>query len=350
MSAALAGGLFGRLWPGDNGGVDTQNKPGFSLPIFLILLVLPSGLYILSFIYLDRYLAQLLQPHLINSIVSVLEKNIKLASLYGWVTLFVFVNAVLRLKRPGIPFKSGGGWRACWLFPLSVLLALPVVIVPNLSNPMADTYTKAGDELTGLKKWNAAELCYRKALGYEPSEHWRHARLGQFFYARGMAADPDERDGFLEEGMFHLDKAQHLAPQDVHTVNNLARVSFVWTAGASDPKVRFHRLQLADKFYTRAIMVDQNNSYLWQDWGKIAVDLGEYEIALKRFQQAVRLLPGDFEARRNLAVMLFRRGLYRAALFQAQQARRLATEKRKEELDHLIQDIQDSMKPEPRDD
>jgi tetratricopeptide (TPR) repeat protein len=344
LTAVLAGGLFGRLRSVE----DHQSRPGFNLAVFLTLVALSIGLYMLSFTYLDKYLAQLLQPHLMNSIVSVLEKNIKLASFYGWVTLFVFLDAVLSFRGWGGPGDSGRPSRAVWWFPLSVLLALPMVIVPNLTSPMADTYTKAGDELAGLKKWQVAELCYRRALDYEPSEHWRHARLGQFFYARGLAAEGEERDGYLEQGMFNLDQAQHLAPRDVHTVNNLARIGLVWAAGATEASVRRHRLQLADKFYTRAIMVDRNNSYLWQDWGKIAADLGEGEIALRRFQQAVRLLPEDFEARQSLAKMLFRQGLYRAALFQAHQARRLAPDESHGGLDGLIQVIQGRMKPGPR--
>ena len=300
-----------------------------------------GGLYMASYFLMENKCAHLLFPFMRNSIFPVFEKNIKLAAYYGWILAFVFLSSFLTLFRREATEHKRAAFKAVWIFPILALLALPALISFNLKNPMADIYTKAGEELMRVKQWEVARLCFNKAVALEPNQAWRHEKLGYLFFARAKEASEHEKNIFFQEAMSYMGKATKLAPLDVTLKNNLARTSSAWAAYTTDGKIRFHRLKVTEMFYAEALTKDPRNTFLWKESAQIAAALGKINEAVQRFQRVLHLRPNDFETHRNLALLYRSLTRYALALDHAEIALRLGTKKDRSEIEHLVTELKD---------
>lgn len=311
------------------------------LAAYFVVALAFGGLYMVSYFLLENKIAQLLYPFMRNSIFPILEKNIKLTAYYGWILAFVFLSSFLTLFGSEAIEHKRAVFKAVWIFPLLALLALPAVIASNLKNSMADIYTKAGAELMRAKQWEATRVCFNKAVALEPTQAWRHEKLGHLFFTRAKEASEPENNFFFQEAMSYMKKAIRLAPLDVTLKNNLARISSAWAADTTDGKIRFHRLKVTAMFYAEALKVNPNNTFLLKESAQIAAALGKINEAVQRFQRVLQLRPNDFETHRNLALLYRSLTRYPQALDHAETALRLARKKDRPEIERLVTEIKD---------
>jgi tetratricopeptide (TPR) repeat protein/O-antigen ligase len=289
---------------------------------FIFLMVSLSGgcLYYVSYFFLESAMARGLHSFLTQSIYTVLEKNIKLACYMGWFLGLLFLGTFLMLLER---FRYGGiqkMYGLVWLFPLLVLLVLPVVIRSNLLFPMADIYTKAGDESIGLGNWNMAHTCFEKAIALEPDQAWRYQKLGHLFFIQAKNAPEPQKKALYQEALLQTEKATHLAPLDVTLKNNLARMSAAWAAQAGDERSRLYRLMFTQKYYRKALKADPNNPFLWKEAGQLSASMGNIQRAIKQFLRALGQQPDDFESHRNLAILYRVSGQIDEAMTHARKA------------------------------
>jgi len=336
-----------------------------------LLLMLPIGIYLLSYFLLESQMARWLYPLAGPSIWPVLEKNVKLLSYLTWILLFIYMASLSVTRHrpskamengssqqdqayrdpparataptgvspdssapPGLednaaqqPFRQGVSipnrrprLQKAWFFPVLILLMLPGFIVPNLKILLADIHTKAAAELAAHKQWDPAVFSLQKAIRLEPRQAERHQKLGLLFYNRAQATKAPRSDIYYEEAMFLMEKASHLAPLNVHMPKSLARISLAWASRTSEEKTRYHRFSLADSLYGRALKADPNNSFLWQEWGQVATAVGKIKPAIAHFERALRLHPNDFSIHRALGWLYLRGGKPDQARIHAQTA------------------------------
>ena len=309
------------------------------LAVYGVLALSLSGVYLLSYSLLEGKVAQLLHPLIENSIFPALERNTKLASYYGWILAFVAVSSFLRFFGRGSSKEVGAALKAVWILPLFILLAAPIFVASNFKNSMADMYTKTGESMMAARNWGAANLCFSKAISLDPSQAWRHQKLGYLYFTWAKEASEPERSLSFQRAIFQVQKATHLSPLDATLKNNLARMSSAWAADATDGKTRFHRLQVTDTFYMEAFKTDPNNSFLWKESAQIATALGKSDEAVQRFQRALQLHPDDFKVHRKLAFLLRSLKRYPEALVHAEQALRLAEEEDIGEIEGLVSEL-----------
>jgi hypothetical protein len=243
------------------------------LAVYCVLALTFGGVYLLSYSLIEGKVVQLLYPLIENSIFPALGSNTKLASYYGWILAFVALSSCLRILGRGSPKDVGAALKEFWILPVFILLVAPI-IASNFKNSMADMYTKTGESMMGAKNWGAANVCFNKAISLEPSQAWRHQKLGYMYFTRGKEASEPERSVFFQTALFQVQKATHLSPLDATLKNNLARMSSAWAADATDGRTRFHRLQVTNTFYMEAFKTDPNNSFLWKESAQIATALG----------------------------------------------------------------------------
>jgi tetratricopeptide (TPR) repeat protein len=249
------------------------------------------------------------------------------------------VCSFVMLCKSGPKKKRRTALKASWVFPLLILLILPALIATNLRNPVADIYTKTGEQMMRAKHWRVAQLCFSKAISFEPNQAWRHEKLGFLYFARAKAAKEPEKNLYFQKAIYHGQKATHLSPLDRALKSNLARMSSVWAADAKDGKMRFYRLKVADNLYMEALEAEPNNSLLWKESAQIAAALGQTDVAVQRFQRALKLHENDFESHRNLAILY--RGLkrYPEALAHAEAALRLASKEQRAQVERLVEEL-----------
>jgi tetratricopeptide (TPR) repeat protein len=158
--------------------------------------------------------------------------------------------------------------------PLALLVMFPAILNPNFKGQAADIYGKAAKELTAARQWARAERAMKMAIALEPKAAWRYQDLGHILYFRAFDSGEPERSRYLEAAMAHLDRASHLSPMEVQCSNNLARVSATWAALSADEVSRYHRLSVAESFFSRALQVNPGNLYLTRQHAGILTALG----------------------------------------------------------------------------
>ena len=184
-----------------------------------------------------------------------------------------------------------------------------------------------------------AQLCFSKAISLEPNQAWRHEKLGFLYFARAKAAKEPERDLWFQKAIYQGQKATHLSPLDVALKSNLARMSYTWATDARDGKVSFYRLKVTDTLYMEALEAQPNNSLLWKESAQIAAALGQAEVAVQRFQRALKLHANDFESHRNLALLHRDLKRYHEALAHAEAALGLASKEQRAEIEQLVEEL-----------
>ena len=204
--------------------------------IFFIVVFGVGGLYYFGYFFIENIITKSLGSFFINSIPAVLQKNVKLSSYYGWILAILFLGPIFilldRSRHAGVrKIRLMAG-----LAPLLVLFAIPVAIRSNLYYPMADIYTKAGNEWLGRENWPLAEKCFRNAIALDPDQAWRYLNLGHLFFMHAQKVPEPKKNILYEEALLQAENAVYLAPLDVTLKNNLARMSSAWAAQTANEK------------------------------------------------------------------------------------------------------------------
>ena len=316
------------------------HQRGLSYCMYLLGIVI---FYYLCYFILEHAVAYILNFFFKISIATVLEKNVRLVSFYGWVLAIIVSGSILILPS-GDPQKISQKKKpSVWLYLFMVLLMLPPIVRFNLNYSMADIYTKAGDEWMRSGDWEIAGRCFKNAITLEQRQAWRHQKLGHLFFMRAKKESEPQKSRLYHEAILRVDKATQLAPLDVTLKNNLARMSSAWTAEADNEKNRFHRLKLTEAFYDNALKTDPSNTFIWKEAGQITAALGHIEKALKQFNHALKQHPGDFESHRNLALLYQASNRYMLALDHARAALLLATDPDRQEIEGLISKLKNEI-------
>ncbi len=315
------------------------NSPVRGLAAYAGLALAFGGLYLLSYFLLETNIAKLIYHHTGNSLLAVVERNTKLAAYYGWILAFVGMSSLLLLLGNAPHEKRKVTLKVALIFPLLVLLMLPLVIASSIKGSMADIYTMAGRDLMQSKHWNAAQLCFSKAVSLDPSQAWRHQKLGYLYFTRAKKAEEPGKSLFYQQAMYHGQKATQLLPLDVTLKNNLARMSYVWTRDTKEEKTHFYRLKVTETLYAEALKADRNNAFLWKEAGKIAAALGKTNGAVQCFEHVLELNPSDFKPHLDLSHLYRSLKRYGEALTHAEAAFQLAGQEDREEIESLVTEL-----------
>lgn len=310
---------------------------------YLMVALVIGIMYYLGYFVLEGVVARALHPLFENSMVTVLEKNVKLTFYYGWMLVVLLVGARLI---PGVKaYHAGpqGKRHTTWFYLLIILLMVAPAIRFNLNYSIADIYTKAGDERARIGDWGIAGKCFNNAIALEPGQAWRHQRLGHLFFKRARKEPEPRKSRLFQEAILQVEKAAQLAPLDVTLKNNLARMGSAWASDAGSEKMRFHRLKVTEAFYHRALAADPNNPFLWKEAGQISAALGNLDEATKQFNRVLRLQPDDFESHRNLALLHQALKQYSQALDHSRAALDLAEDEDRIEIESLISELKQAM-------
>ncbi|XP_068085342.1 protein O-mannosyl-transferase TMTC2 [Anabrus simplex] len=124
-----------------------------------------------------------------------------------------------------------------------------------------------------------AERWFQKALDLAPADPGVHHHYGQFLSAQ-------HRHG---EAAVHYERAAELAPSELELVVSAATA--LRRAGLT------HRAEL---FYRRAVLLSPQSARSHLNLGAILHVNGKYEEAVERYQEALRLQPGDVTTLTNL--------------------------------------------------
>lgn len=334
LSVVIACGIFLRLQLKNKAHPSNAQIPWVAA--YAGLTVTMGIVYLISYKILEPDIALLLHPLFPDTMATVLQKNFKLVLYFAWILIFVFLESFSTAFAGHAGRNRNAAFHALWIFPLFTILSLPFVVVTSLKTPVADIYTRAGDELMRIRQWKAATDCFNKAVQIDPRQAWRYHKLGYLFFSRAREVPEPEKTLRYQEAMALVDKAAQMAQFDVTLKNNLARMSSAWSAEASDANMRFHRLKATEKFYAEALKSDPNNIYLWKESALIAVALGKIDEAVKRFEHVLEQRPNDFEAHRNLAFLYRDKALYMRALDHARAALNLSGEAEREEIVRFV--------------
>jgi len=318
-------------------------SPVRGLTAYSVLTLAFGGLYLLSYFFLETRVAQLIHTHTPDSLLAVVERNTHLGSYYGWILAFVGVSSLLLLLGNAPHEKRQVTLKVALLFPLLVLLTLPLVIASSIKGSMADIYTMAGRDLMQSKHWNAAQFCFSKAVSLEPSQAWRHQKLGYLYFTRAKKAKEPEKSLLFQQAMYHGQKATQLSPLEATLKNNLARMSYVWTRATKEEKTRFYRLKVTETLYAEALKTDRNNAFLWKEAGKIAAALGKNEGAVQCFEHVLELNPSDFKPHLALSILYRSLKRYAEALTHAETAFQLAGQEDRAEIESLVTELKDKV-------
>ena len=140
----------------------------------------------------------------------------------------------------------------------------------------AAAYTHLGFALSGLERWDEAQLAYEQAVRLAPDDV--DAR-----YSLGVALARLDRP---EDALREFRQVLRRAPMDADAHYNLGRVL---------NSLRRHAE--AAEAYRAAVRVQPGYANAWGNLGLSAILIGRYGEAREAFERAKALVPGYFESR-----------------------------------------------------
>lgn len=209
----------------------------------------------------------------------------------AWVLMLVPVVALL-LPEPVWPRgQTGSHWPA-----LTSSLAMLVFIAgvwANLRLIQADIYLTLGTLRAAAQDWNRSQEDFHRALTLAPDQSLYYQRLAQMNLDRAQAAaDPAEKEVWLQRGAGAIDRARTLNPLFVDQVYNSAQYYLVWAQLTRDPRLRQERADQALGFCRQAAQMFPANPDIYTTCGLAYQIKGDYDQALAAYQHALKLNPG----------------------------------------------------------
>ena len=100
-----------------------------------------------------------------------------------------------------------------------------------------------------------------------PNEDYYYLFLGRSYLEYAKTLDnADEREQLIQQAAADLKIAQQINPLNTDHTANLARLHSLWAAVTADQALHDQRAQLADQYFSRAVVLSPQNARLWDEW------------------------------------------------------------------------------------
>jgi tetratricopeptide (TPR) repeat protein/O-antigen ligase len=209
---------------------------------------------------------------------------------YTFLFLAIVTIAGVLLWHESLPQPAVAGMRSM-AYPVLAVVALVVLFSTNVQVVQADIYYKqawVGFHQKG--DYDTAIALYNKALQLQPEQDFYLLFLGKAMLEKGeQLKDPGQQDALFERARQVLEEARRLNPLNTDHTANLARMYQIWGNVASDPARRQELLNQSLAYYDQATRLSPNNAQLWDEWGRTAAMLGDYDQALAKYQHSLAL-------------------------------------------------------------
>ena len=168
-------------------------------------------------------------------------------------------------------------------------IVLSLLWFVNVNPIRADVYYKDGLSRARIGEWESVEASLLRSTVLMPGEDRYHSALGAAYVQRAERADdPGERTRWLQQAEASLLQAHRLDPYRADHLRNLGVLHRRW-ADLSTPEERDDHLRKASEYYRQAVARNPISVRAWREWGEIHAALGEWNAAIQRYQESLRL-------------------------------------------------------------
>lgn len=239
-------------------------------------------------------------------------------------------------------------------YPVLGLACLALIALTSVRIGRADITFQIGRQFDEQERYKRAVEFYERAVALVPEEDHYYLYIGLGSLAQMQrVATPEEQAGWFEKARLALEGGQALNPLDPDYVVNLGQLYLAWGTLASDAAEQVPRLQQALGYYRQATRMSpyghgpRTQEYVWTTYsllGDAYRTLGQWERAIRAYEQAKEIRPDHFAARKNLAVVYQQVGRTQDALAEAEAALPLAPEGEVEAIQALIRELESSLR------
>jgi tetratricopeptide (TPR) repeat protein/O-antigen ligase len=209
---------------------------------------------------------------------------------YVFLFLTMLTIAGVLLWRESLPQPIVGGVRSI-AYPVLAVATVVILFCTNVQVVQADIYYKqawVGFHQKG--DFDPAINLYTRALSLQPEQDFYLLFMGKAILEKGQGLqDAGQREVLFERAREVLEEARRLNPLNTDHTANLARMYQIWGSATSDPARRQDRLNRSLRYYDQATRLSPNNAQLWNEWGRTALMLGDYNQALAKYQHSLAL-------------------------------------------------------------
>lgn len=233
------------------------------------------------------------------------------------VAIFAFViMAVLALSvslagvdrvREAYRSASRGRWS---LYGVLGVVVLAVIWISNVNPIRADVYYKQGLGLSTAGDLENAARAFEASVALNSQEDRYQSGVGAAYAQMAQAADaPNLREKWLTQAETHLQAAQRLDPFRADHLRNLGVLHRLWVS-FSPPEEHAPRLRQALRDYEQATARNPISVRNWREWGEVYAALGEWDAAVQRYNESLRLNDSFVETWLRLAEAQLHRSDY----------------------------------------
>lgn len=181
------------------------------------------------------------------------------------------------------------------LYGALIGVALFVIWLTNVNPIRADVYYKQGLGMSAASDAQGTVQMMRKSIALAPHEDRYYSGIGAGYAQMAQTAeDANTREAWLLKAETYLQQAQQLDPYRADHLRNLGLLYRIW-AQLGAPEQREPRLRKALTYYQRAAMRNPVSVRIWREWGEIYAALGEWDMAIQRYETSLRLNRGFVE-------------------------------------------------------
>ncbi len=208
---------------------------------------------------------------------------------YALMALTAVALGIALYRRGPRPSVTVRGWMAV-LYAVALVATVLFVGQVNVRAVRADVVYKQGLKYDGDRNWSEAIHYYAEALDLAPNEDYYTLFLGraQLEKAKAQAAGPARESAFAE-AMATLELALRQNPLNPDHTANLARSYRSWAELTEDPALQVQRLERSLAYYQQALRLSPHSALLYNEWGLVHLLAKQYDLALERFGQSLRL-------------------------------------------------------------
>jgi len=238
-------------------------------------------------------------------------------------TVAVFLYVVVAVLALGTlysnvtPDRMLKKWRPNRLQSVGVILIAMITFgllwFVNVNPIRADLYYKDGITRSRTGNWESVLASFHRSVALMPREDRYHSALGAAYVQRAQqASDRSERIYWLRLAEVSLLEAHRLDPYRADHLRNLGVLHRRW-ADLGSPEERVGHLRQASEYYRQAVTRNPISVHGWREWGEVYAALEEWDAAIQRYQESLRLNDGFPETWLLLGKAYLRNGNYPGA-------------------------------------
>ena len=233
------------------------------------------------------------RPQTVEGVLGVASRIAGVVTLYYQFIVFTLLvgGGVLFIGTKGA-LKPVGGMSVIVLAVL-VLLVGAVSVKTNLNPIRADIIYKQANPYERKGQWPVAIQHYQRAIDLAPQEDFYYLYLGRAYleYAKTLE-NPTQRRSVLQKTEETLKEAREINPLNTDHSANLARMYRTWAQLTTDAETRQQMVERASRNYEIATTLSPQNAILWNEWGLLALSVGQFELAQEKISYSLDMDPG----------------------------------------------------------